>query len=668
MLKKLKKISIHFSISNELILYSLGILFAFYILLYMLIPVLLNFPPETINTSFENDISFICYKYQTLIIFFTIVTFIIVYIKYCLRYIDRWWKNHKTDTNKLLLLRKKALSFPYSLYAFIEFIPSIITLIILLIGNCPSICIFKILTIIFSFSTLIASIIFIISKKILYRVLVKTSRYIDIDENAKPISLKTKLIFQLFPSVLVVVLISSLFGYYSLTYEKGNILNTYYTNTLVSEANNISDNLDINNINNILSKYYLSDSTFSFIQLPDNSIVTSNNTNLSTFFIKYMNELSDENNIVYDSYCTDCQAVIKHITYNNENYIIGIYYQVNTFNYFAILLILSFILFIFNMIIIFYVSSSLSKDIKNINKGLEHIINHDTIDEKSKLPITSSDELGELVIALNQLQDLTSKQFEEIKDNQEKLMERERLASLGQLIGGIAHNLKTPIMSIAGALEGLKDLINEYNCSIEDPEVNYNDHHEIASEMSTWIDKIKNYTEYMSDIITAVKGQAIVMSDKESYIFTIDELVKRVNILMKHELKNALINLNTDIKVENSTELRGNVNSLVQVINNMISNSIQAYNGKQNENIELTIYKESEDSSNIIISVKDYAGGLPKEIVNRLFKEMVTTKGKNGTGLGLFMSYSNIKAHFNGTITFDSKPGIGCEFKIIIPM
>lgn len=252
-----------------------------------------------------------------------------------------------------------------------------------------------------------------------------------------------------------------------------------------------------------------------------------------------------------------------------------------------------------------------------------------------------------------------------IQGNQEMLMEKERLASLGQLIGGIAHNLKTPIMSISGATEGLNDLIKEYDSSIGDPEVNDQDHHDIAKDMSVWTAKIKEYTEYMSDVITAVKGQAVVMSEQDSYLFTIDELVKRVDILMRHELKNALINLKTSVTIDGDTELKGNVNSLVQVINNMISNSIQAYHGKTNETIEFRVSKEND---NIIISIKDYAGGLPKEVSDKLFKEMVTTKGKNGTGLGLFMSYSNIRAHFNGTITVDSKPNVGTQFNIILPI
>jgi len=277
--------------------------------------------------------------------------------------------------------------------------------------------------------------------------------------------------------------------------------------------------------------------------------------------------------------------------------------------------------------------------------------------------ISNGNFLGTLILLKDTTQHMQD--MKTIKDNQDMLMEKERLASLGQLIGGIAHNLKTPIMSISGATEGLSDLIKEYDSSIGDPEVTNQDHHDIAKDMSVWVEKIKEYTEYMSDVITAVKGQAVVMSEQDSYLFTIDELVKRVDILMRHELKNALVNLKTSVTIDGNTEIKGNVNSLVQVINNMISNSIQAYNGKANQNIEFNISKED---SNVVISIKDYAGGLPKEVSDKLFKEMVTTKGKNGTGLGLFISYSNIRAHFNGNITVDSKAGIGTEFKIILPV
>ena len=316
-------------------------------------------------------------------------------------------------------------------------------------------------------------------------------------------------------------------------------------------------------------------------------------------------------------------------------------------------------------------------DIKKIEKAIEKTKNSDkTISFEQKFEkinkhftveiasiSSDSSSLGTVVM----FKDITQhkEDMETIRNNQDILMERERLASLGQLIGGIAHNLKTPIMSIAGATQGLENLIKEYDESIDDPLVNSQDHHEIAREMQSWLPKIRAHTEYMSDIITTVKGQAVALSNDEGSSFTVGELVKKVNILMKHELKNSYIYLNVMMKTDEDVTLNGDVNSLVQVVNNMISNAIQAYNGERDKNIELEVSKRINE---VIFTVRDYAGGLPKEVQSKLFKEMVTTKGKNGTGLGLYMSYSNIKARFGGDITFEVDEGKGTAFNIILPI
>ena len=133
---------------------------------------------------------------------------------------------------------------------------------------------------------------------------------------------------------------------------------------------------------------------------------------------------------------------------------------------------------------------------------------------------------------------------------------------------------------------------------------------------------------------------------------------------MKHELSHALLELEEDIQIPLSTNIKGNINSLVQVINNIISNSIQAYEGKEGQKIILKLYKEK---NNLVIKIQDFAGGIPDTVKDKLFKEMATTKGKNGTGLGLFMSYSNIKAHFNGNIRFESIKNEGTSFFVEIP-
>lgn len=294
------------------------------------------------------------------------------------------------------------------------------------------------------------------------------------------------------------------------------------------------------------------------------------------------------------------------------------------------------------------------KDFPAYNKYFHIEIN--TINSKNNF-------LGTLILFKDTTQHMQD--IQTIKNNQDMLMEKERLASLGQLIGGISHNLKTPIMSISGAAEGLTDLINEYDASIGDSEVTAEDHHAIANDMREWIDKIHSYTSYMSDIITAVKGQAVALSENENDVFTINELLKRVNILMKHEIRNASLTLETEVAVPDSTSLHGDVNSLVQVVNNLITNAIQAYNGRKNESIVLQAKKSD---SNLIISVVDHGCGMPKDVQEKLFKSMITTKGKNGTGLGMFMSYSTIKGHFNGDITFETELGKGTTFNIILPL
>ena len=257
------------------------------------------------------------------------------------------------------------------------------------------------------------------------------------------------------------------------------------------------------------------------------------------------------------------------------------------------------------------------------------------------------------------------KDVEIIKSNTNMLIEKERLASLGQMISGITHNLKTPIFSISGATEGLKDLINEYKTSIDDSNVTAEDHKEIAKEMENWNEKIKEYTSYMSDIITAIRGQAASFTENTYQTFSIDELMKRVNILMKHELQQALITLNVSYNLTHEITLKGNINSLIQILNNLISNAIQSYEGVPNQSIELNL----ENTKNkLIITIEDHGVGIPPEIKDKLFQEIITSKGKDGTGLGLFISYSNLKTQFNGDLTFESEVGKGTTFKITLPI
>lgn len=660
MKKKNFKISTKISFSFTIITGLVAIVF------YYLLPTLLNYPPNAINTQFDKEVSKLYYIYQYLIAISGIILLFIMYFKISLRKIDKWMKNK--NEKDILEIRNICFKYPYKMFITIEILPVLIVLLTLVCtGSHPLILLFKIGILVFSFATLVSSIFLLISKNIFYPILKETSPYVKKEKFSKKDSLQRRLVFQIFPGILVTILLMALIGYSRLINEKGELLNVYYLAEL--ETLEISDNTNndlMDQINQQIGNKLLGENDYIFIENSNQEITTSKDSKPSEFFIKYMHVLSPiHNNRVYEAYTIDEQGVIVKINYNNQEYTVGIHYEIVSSSLLVYLLLAAATLFTFNLIIVIYITKSIDADLKKLTDGMKNILKEKDILESKKLPLTSNDIMGEMVQSFNEIQDMTQNNIKQIHNNQDILMERERLAGLGQLIGGIAHNLKTPIMSIAGGVQGLENLIHEYDESIDDPLVNSQDHHDIAKDMEEWIPKIRAHLEYMSDIITTVKGQAVAsLSSDESDEFTIGELIKRVNILMKHELKHSYIYLNVLMKTDENQVLNGNVNSLVQVINNMISNAIQAYDGKHDQNIELSVDKKEND---IIISITDFAGGLPREVQRKLFKEMVTTKGKNGTGLGLYMSYSNIKAHFGGDIIYTTKEGEGTTFNIIIP-
>lgn len=638
------------------------------VLMRFLIPVLSNYPPYSEAIDFQLKIEVLTHDQQYILLGIFALLLQTFFIKIFFSDIFKYIKKDPKDVTikETEQVRLQCYKIPKKLFFVQTVLLGIVLCMLFSMVQISIILCIKFLLIYFSFFTASWVISMVLIRSDLNAIIESTY---TINKNVTSFGKKTKfyknLLLNLIPFFIFIMITISLLGYSKVTEQNGENGYYYYKQAM----NDIDfDNETLETISTKLDNIPLRNSSdYYFIIGSNEKKFSSNSGNATNFFIEYANEFLDQTDgRVYEYYGVEEQGYAKRITLqDSSSVLIGFKYtttNVEIMTYFVGISIAAIIVYI---IILLIWTKNISKNISEISNRLTEISKKNNVINESPLPLLSNDELGDLTIAFNKIQHLTQEYITQIKDTQESLMESERLSSLGQLIGGIAHNLKTPIMSIAGAAEGLNDLIKEYDSSIDDPTVNSQDHHEIASDMSTWIEKIKNYTEYMSDIITAVKGQAVVMSNEDDINFTISELVKRVTILMKHELKNAIINLNTDIKVDENLTLNGDVNNLVQVINNMISNAIQAYNGKENESIEFTITK---DSKNIIFSIEDHAGGLPDKVTDKLFKEMITTKGKNGTGLGLYMSYSTLKAHFNGNITFDTKKGKGTKFNIYIPM
>lgn len=638
-------------------------------ILYPIMHKILNYPPGTVDTAFQVEYGGLTYTAQFFVLYIFVTSLFCLYQRYFLfRKIANWERSGGIHSKKYSTqeIRNLLLTAPtkfYLLQIIIPFIAITIGLGMPVVKHeieSSGITVAILWVAIFTFN---ATISYVFSKNLFKKILIETFKENRL--NAKHMKLSNSMMLLLLPLLIAGLFFTVIVSYSRLINVRGNDIYHYYKNELSYVFENGVSYTEEEVKDKMNSMEYLNSTDTYFLIDSNKNITTSDGVELTDFFTKYIFELSDSHSgRAYEHYAVNTQGYIKHILVDGKDYIIGIRFPIDGGDSLFYIIATFIILFGIISFLIWYYSKSLASQIQMIVTGLNDINNKNNKEFK-KIPVISNDELGDLTIAFNNIQDLTKRNIEQIHEGQESLMEKERLASLGQLIGGIAHNLKTPIMSISGAAEGLTDLIKEYDSSIEDPEVNAQDHHDIASDMSTWVSKIKTHTEYMSDVITAVKGQAVTLGNEEDISFTVGELLKRVNILMKHELKNAIIYLNISLKTDENTIIHGDVNSLVQVINNMISNSIQAYNKKPEQNIDLVV---TEENRNLIIQIKDYGCGMPKQVKDKLFKEMITTKGKNGTGLGLYMSYSTIRAHFGGNITVESEEGKGTTFSIILPL
>ena len=255
--------------------------------------------------------------------------------------------------------------------------------------------------------------------------------------------------------------------------------------------------------------------------------------------------------------------------------------------------------------------------------------------------------------------------MQQLQDSQARMMEQERLASLGQMIGGLAHNLKTPIMSISGCISAVENLVEECRDSLEDPDVTADDYREIFKEMEQWFEKVRESSSYMSDIITAIKGQAANVNTNVDATFTTEELIKRSMLLMRHELMSSGSRVITETEENCTYTIRGDVNNLVQVLNNLLSNAI--YSQKQVGGGDIVIGVKKEED-NLKIYVKDTGTGISAGVKERLFRAMVTNKGAHGTGLGLYISDAVVKGKFGGNMWVEDNPEGGAIVGVSIPL
>ena len=245
-----------------------------------------------------------------------------------------------------------------------------------------------------------------------------------------------------------------------------------------------------------------------------------------------------------------------------------------------------------------------------------------------------------------------------IKENQkqyELLAQKTKLAAMGEMLENIAHQWRQPLSVIETASSSIEmykemDILNDKFLD------------EMVGTISTSAQHLSHTIEDFRDFFKP---------DKQQTVFNIKDSMQKTFNLLKLQLKAKNITVVQEIK---EIQIKGFERELLQVLLNIINNAQDALEYVDKERyIFIEIYEEN---NNAVIKIKDNAGGIQKEIIERIFEPYFTTKHQSqGTGIGLYMSQEIISRHMKGVITVDNetytykdKEYTGACFEVYLPL
>ncbi|MDX1600483.1 MAG: ATP-binding protein [Anaerolineales bacterium] len=254
--------------------------------------------------------------------------------------------------------------------------------------------------------------------------------------------------------------------------------------------------------------------------------------------------------------------------------------------------------------------------------------------------------------------------YRALKENHQQLLIAEKMASLGRLTAGIAHEMNTPLAAVRAALNQVEMLAEEYRASADDPEVEADDHREIAEEMLGALEVAQSAAEKTQGFVRGVKAQTRDVEAVQAERFSVAEVIQDTVTLLSHALRHAQCEARLHLP-EERIELVGPPGRLSQVMTNLITNAIDA--SPPDSESPIDVYLDRVNDS-VRIRVQDQGCGISDRDLGRVFDPMFTTKPfGEGTGLGLTIVHDIVQGDFGGSIEVDSAPGEGTTFTVVLP-
>jgi len=313
-------------------------------------------------------------------------------------------------------------------------------------------------------------------------------------------------------------------------------------------------------------------------------------------------------------------------------------------------------------------------ELEELNKGLEKKVSERTISLNNTVKQLDQDQQAlkhEVAIRMDKEKALLKGRLKlqnslhELKQMQEQLIESEKMASLGELVAGVAHEINTPVgLSLTGVshfqfmLEQLEERFKKKKLEERHFEKFISDAKEIARSIHHSLDRA-------AGLVKSFKQVAVDQSHEVVRWFNVHDYVDEVMLSLVNKIKHTAITV--EIECDTSIEINNYPGSLSQIITNFISNSlIHAYNKGQKGTIKLH-FETQNDQLYFIYS--DDGKGQEKDVQAKMFNPFFTTnREQGGSGLGLNIVYNLVTQKMKGSINIDSKPDFGTTFTIIIPI
>ncbi|MCU7554673.1 ATP-binding protein [Alteromonas sp. ASW11-19] len=287
-------------------------------------------------------------------------------------------------------------------------------------------------------------------------------------------------------------------------------------------------------------------------------------------------------------------------------------------------------------------------------------------EQHRKLNASLEDMVSQRTVALKDANQELIQTLEKLHQFQRQIVQNEKMASLGDMVAGVAHEVNTPIGLGVTASTMMLDRLANIQKEFESKTLKASTMSKFLAESQENLNIIYRNLNRAAELISSFKQVAVDQSSENSRSFCFAQLVNEILLSLRPRLKKVGHNIN--IEVDPTLTVESKAGPINQILINLIMNSIiHGFEGIDDGNID--ICAELMAGNKLKIVYRDDGKGIPPDIRKRIFDPFVTTKrGQGGSGLGMHLVYNLVTQALNGSISLTSEEGHGVEFIIVFPV